>query len=450
MGAAAGAFAEGTPPLPTVGQLAWQDMELGMFICYDICSATGTPIGWWRKYKPIDPGLYNPVKLNTDQWMEAARTFGAKYAVFVAKHCSGFIQWQSDLYPYGVKQTKWRDGKGDVVKDFIQSCHKYKIRPGIYASMSANGYWEVDNPGLVNRGKGGDEARQAAYNRVCEKMCEELWSRYGELIEIWFDGGVRPPELGGPNIWPIQKRLQPKAMVHDNGAGEHGDIRWGGSERGFVGDPCWATMSRYVDHHTHNAGKDAPRIVAHGDPDGKIWMPAEADPVLRGKGNHEWFWQPNQEHTVFDLEALMKIYYESVGRNANLLLNSNPDREGLIPLVDFQRYVELGREIRRRFSKPIAETSGVGHDLELTLPRAARIDHIIAMEDIAHGERVREYVMEGLVPGNRWEKICEGTCIGHKRIQKFHPVEVAKVRLRCIKSVATPRIRKLTAYFAEV
>ena len=161
-------------PKPSTQQVAWQDCELGMFFHFDI------PVfkpGWdWRSWKDLpDPKLYDPKKLDTDQWLQAASSLGAKYAVLVAKHCSGFLQWQSDLYPYGVRQSPWRGGKGDLVRDFVKSCERFNIKPGIYASVTANGYLEVDNPGLVNRGRGGDPAKQAAYSRICEGMLSELW-----------------------------------------------------------------------------------------------------------------------------------------------------------------------------------------------------------------------------------------------------------------------------------
>ena len=169
----------------------------------------------------LTQNLYNPVDLDTDQWMEAAKAMGAKYAVFVAKHCSGFLQWQTDIYPYGVRQSGWRDGKGDVVGDFVESCRKYGIKPGIYASVTANGYWEVDNPGLVNQGKGGDPEKQAEYAGVCENMLTELWSRYGELTEVWFDGGALPPDKGGPDMIPILQEFQPNAIVFQGPHGIH-------------------------------------------------------------------------------------------------------------------------------------------------------------------------------------------------------------------------------------
>jgi len=420
---------EGTPdvealPKPSKQQAQWQDMELGMFFHFDI------PIykpGWdWRSWRDgPTPDMYNPAKLDTDQWMEAAKAMGARYAVLVAKHCSGFLQWQSDLYPYGVKQSPWRNGKGDVVRDFVESCRKYGIKPGLYASVSANGYLEVDNPGLVNRGKGGDPAGQARYVKICEQMLTELWSRYGELFEIWFDGGAIAVEKGGPDLVSIYRKHQPGAIVFQ---GPVASIRWIGNERGVAGYPCWATVPHRKDYH------------GPGDPDGRFWLPGECDVPVR---NHEWFWTPDAEQKLYPVEQLMDMYYRSVGRNCNLLLNANPNPDGLVPEADFQRYVEFGREIRRRFDKPLAQTSGKGNVVELTLPQPAKINHVIVMEDIEQGERIREYHIEGLVGPDTWRTLAGGQSVGHKRIEQFESVEVAKVRLRTLKSAAEPLIRTL-------
>ena len=135
-------------PVPTAAQRRWADMELGMFFHFDI--PVFKPRWNFRTFKDFpDPKLYNPAKLDTDQWMEAAKAYGAKYVVLVAKHCSGFLQWQSDLYPYGLRQAPWRNGRGDLVKDFVESARRYGLLPGLYASVSANGFLGVDNPGRV-------------------------------------------------------------------------------------------------------------------------------------------------------------------------------------------------------------------------------------------------------------------------------------------------------------
>ena len=427
IGSEGGTAGSAVLPRPSVQQAQWQDMELGMFFHFDL------PIykpGWnWRSWadRPT-PAMYNPAKLDTDQWMEAARAMGAKYAVFVAKHCSGFLQWQSDLYPYGVKQSPWRGGKGDVVRDFVESCHKYGIKPGLYASVTANGYLEVDNPGLVNRGKGGDPAAQARYVKICEQMLTELWSRYGDLFEIWFDGGALPVEKGGPDLVPIYQKYQPQAIVFQ---GPVASIRWIGNERGVAAYPCWATVPHRDNYH------------GSGDPDGQYWLPGECDVPVR---NHDWFWQPDSAHKLYALDELMDMYYRSVGRNCNLLLNANPNPEGLVPDADFQRYIEFGKEIRRRFAKPVARTQGQGSTVELKLPGPAVIDHVVLMEDIRHGERIRTYRVEGQTGPDTWRELCAGESVGHKRIEQFEPVEIARLRLRVSESVAEPLVRELAAY----
>jgi alpha-L-fucosidase len=139
------------------------------------------------------------------------------------------------------------------------------------------------------------------------------------------------------------------------------------------------------------------------------------------------------------------MYYNSVGRNCNLIIGVTPDRSGLIPEADVKRLAEFGAEVKRRFGKSIAETSGNADAIELDLDTPQKIEHIIIMEDIRQGERVREYHVDGFA-NNDWKELCAGSSIGHKRIEKFAPVEVAKIRLHCTKTTATPQIRKLAVY----
>ena len=163
----------------------------------------------------------------------------------------------------------------------------------------------------------------------------------------------------------------------------------------------------------------------------------------------DWLWIPDREHRLQPLDKLVDMYYKSVGRNSNLIIGAVPDMNGLIPEADFNRYVEFGREIRKRFGRPLARTQGRSKTLVLKLKQPTRFNHVVIMEDIAHGERVREYVVEALVPGGSWRKVCDGESIGHKRIQLVtdgETVEITKVRLRVTQSLATPIIRELAIY----
>ncbi|MCL5098100.1 MAG: alpha-L-fucosidase [Candidatus Omnitrophica bacterium] len=412
---------------PTPDQVAWQDMEIGLFIHFNIF----TYHPWINTYPKSradlpSPDLFDPEHLDTDQWIEAAKAIGAKYAVLTAKHGEGFCLWPTEAYDYGVKQAKWLRGQGDVVAAFVKSCRKYGIEPGIYCAVNCNVYMDVLEGGRV---KSGDHADQVRYRGICEQQLSELWGRYGPLGEVWFDGGALSPDKGGVNLEPLLRRYQPHAMVFQS---PQATIRWVGNENGVAPYPCWATAA-------------TPEPVGGGDPNGSFWRPGECDVPLRA---NEWGWKPAQEHLVRSLNDLMSIYYNSVGRNCNLLLNSTPDRDGLIPKADMARYREFGAEVQRRFGHSLAETSGQGNTLELVLPQKTRIDHVILQEEIAQGERVREYVVEGLVDG-QWRELANGSCIGHKRIEQFKPADVTTVRLRVTKSVAAPLIRKMAVYRTE-
>ncbi len=422
-------------PRPTPAQLAWQDFELGLIFCLDL--PVFAPGGWTPAKSTFDPNLYRPTKFDTDQWMEAAKAMGCRYAIFTATHFNGFLQWQSDLYPYGLKQSAWRRGKADVFGDFVRSCHKYGIAPGVFLSSHRNAWQKVWGH-RVNWGAGGPE--QAAFAKIGERMTEELVSRYGPLCEVWYDAGLLDPHGGGPDVLPVIDKYQKNTVFyHSSQRREH---RWIGNENGIAGEPCWSTMPDLATAdraHRESGNKQNRELLLHGDPDGKLWSPGMVDVPNR---NHEWFWRPGDEHKLFQPDALVEMYYQSVGRNCTFILGAVPDTDGLIPEPDFRIYSAFGKEIGHRFSNPVAEAASS----ELKLPRPSRIDHVCIMEEIAQGERIREYAVEGLTGPDRWSTLARGESVGHKWIHRFAPVEVAAVRLRVIRSTAPPLIRKLAVY----
>ncbi len=435
-GLAAAPFATALPR-PTAAQLAWQNYELGLIFCLDL--ATFLPGGWKETRETLDPNLYQPRRLDTDQWMEAAKAMGCRYAIFTATHFNGFLQWQSDLYPYGLKQTSWRDGKADVFGDFVRSCHKHGIAPGVFLSCHRNGYKKVWGH-KVNWGTGGEG--QAAFARLGTRMTQELVSRYGPLCEVWFDAGLLSPAEGGPDVLPVVDRYQKSTVFyHSPQRREH---RWIGNESGFGGEPCWSTMPDLSKADTaHRQSGKYRELLLHGDPEGQLWSPGMVDVPIR---NHNWFWHTGEESKLFTPEQLTQMYYQSVGRNCTFIAGAVPDQDGLIPEADVKVYAEFGNEIRRRFAHPLAQTKGQANELELRLPRPARFDHAVLMEDIAEGERVREYVVETLAAGGEWRRVASGESIGHKWIHRFPPVEAQRVRLRVTKSVAPARIRSFALY----
>ncbi len=434
-------------PVPNESQLAWQEAELGVLFSYDLHVFDGEKYRQgYNRINPIpDIQIFDPRHLDTDQWIRAAKAAGARFAILTATHETGFALYQSDVNPYCLKAVRWRDGQGDIVREFVDSCRKYDIKPGIYVGIRWNSFLGVHDFQVGGEGEF-RENRQAYYRTLCEGMVTELCTRYGELFEIWFDGGADHPDNGAPDVLPIVKKHQPNCLFYHNL--QLAEARWGGSESGTVPYPCWAT---FPNPYSHGGDTQAERIrlLKHGDPEGRYWMPAMSDAPLRGHdGRHEWFWEPGDEAHIEPLENLMDMYTQSVGRNSTLILGLTPDPDGLLPEPDVQRLAEWGREIERRFSNPLAVTFGEGSMLELRLPETHAVNHVILQENIKNGERVREYSVQAYQDG-KWVTVCEGTCIGHKRIQQLKPVTTERIRLVILEAVGNPQIKSFSVFYVE-
>jgi len=431
-------------PLPTQTQIMWQDAEIIAVFHYDIHVFDGKKyIQHENRITPIeDINIFKPEQLDTDQWIRAARDMGAKAAILTATHETGFALYQSDVNPYCLKAVKWRDGKGDIVADFVASCRKYGLKPGIYIGIRWNSFLGVHNF-KVMAGEEFAELRQAWYNRMVEGMVTEICTRYGPLFEIWFDGGALGPEFGGADVRQIIENYQPNCIFYHNT--NRADHRWGGSETGTVPYPCWATFPYPACMKDKYEGITID-LIKHGDPDGRYWCPAMSDAPLRGwNGRHEWFWEPDDEAHIYPLEKLVDMYYKSVGRNSTLILGITPDPRGLVPEPDVHRMKEFGDEINRRFGKPSARTKGMGDTITLDLTAPSEINHAVIMEDIAQGERIRKFTVEAMV-NDTWVKVSNGNCVGHKFIRRFDTIKTSKLRLRVTESTATPCIREFAVY----
>ena len=440
---------ENKDPLPNKKQLAWQEAEMGALVSYDLHVFDGKR--YIQKGNRIDPvfdyQIFNPAKLNTDQWAKSMKDAGFTFAILTATHETGFALYQSEVNPYCMKALKFQEGKGDIVRDFVNSCRKFGIKPGIYLGIRWNSLMGVHD--FKVNGEGAfRENRQKYYNYMVEGMVKEICTNYGELFEIWFDGGADSPENGAPDVLPIVQQYQPNCMFYHNK--QLAEARWGGSESGIVSYPCWATFPYYSTGAGESAHKEIAlnnfQLLKTGDPNGRYWMPAMSDAPLRGyKGRHEWFWEPNDEAFLFPLENLMDIYCKSVGRNSTLIMGLTPDPDGLMPEPDVKRLKEWGDEIKRLYADPVASVSGKGMKIELKLPEIQHINRIVIKENIALGERIRKFVLEGKTK-NGWEKIFEGSCIGHKFIHQFDAIEVFSVRLNILESSGEPQLLDISVY----
>jgi alpha-L-fucosidase len=402
--------------LPSLDQLKWQDLEMGMFVHF----APNTWQGVEQDNLSTPLSKINPKLLDTDQWASTAVDLGAKYIVFVAKHSGGFCMWQTQTTKYSIGNTPWRDGHGDVLADISASCRKFGLKLGVYVSP---------RDARHGAGIGGlckSPAQQKTYSAMYRRQLTEVLSRYGSMVEIWFDGSIVIP------VGDILDRYAPQAMIFQ---GPHATIRWAGNEDGFVPYPAWNSIS----------AADAKTGVAtalNSDPNGSVWMPNEVDvSILRPN----WFWSPTSQRNLLPLDEMTEIYYRSIGRGAQLLLNIPPDTSGLMPAADITLAKQFGREIQRRFGKSVAETSGTGELVTLTLPGGSRVDTFLMQEDCSFGERVRQYKIEARHAG-KWVTLGAGSAIGHKRIQPVAPTIADAVRFVAVESVARPQIRRLAVF----
>ena len=437
---------------PTPAQWQWQNAELAALVCWDLHAFDG------KFYKqpearitPVeDYNIFNPQKYDMDQWIKSLKDAGFKIAIFTVSHETGFFFHQSEATPYCMKALNWQDGKGDILRDFKTSCEKFGILPGVYIGTRWNAFYGVHDFKVHGEGRFA-ENRQQYYNRMIEKIVEEIFTNYGDWSMVWFDGGAHGPQQGGPDVLSVFEKYQPNCLFYHNL--QRADMRWGGSESGTVPYPCWATFPFRAFGAGESARKEISadnfQLLKNGDPEGGYYMPAMSDAPLRGHGGHDWFWEPNREHIIYPLDKLVDKYYNSVGHNTTLILGVTPNPDGLMPGPDVERLKEFGDEIKRRFSNPVANTAGVGEKLTLKLPGKQKVNQVVLMEDIAKGERVRKFLLEGKT-STGWETIFEGSCIGHKFIYRFDGLEVSSVRLNVLETRGEPGIKDFSVFNVEI
>lgn len=409
-------------PLPDNAQLRWQQHERIMFVCLDPCTWQG------REYDDHSVPLSRiaPWKLDTDQWCQVASLWGAKQILFVAKHTGGFCWWQTRTTDYGIKNTPWRNGKGDVLADLSISCRKFGLDLGVYVYPGD----ETWGAGIGSGGKTSDPSKQEPYNKVYRQQLTEVLSNYGTIREVWFDGSCVI------DVSDILKKYASKAVILQ---GPVASLRWVGTEDGYAPFSNWYTLSS-TDLQTGVA------TAVQSDPFGDAYAPVEVDvPLLKNKG-HKWFWAPNTDQMILSTDQLMDRYYKSVGRGSVLLLNSTPDTTGLIPESHVAAYKAFGDEIRRRFDTPLAWTEGEGKMLEIVLPKVTEVNHAILQEDLSKGQRVLAFTIQAQDERGAWKELYDATSVGFKRICSFDPVKTRKMRVVFTNAKAEPRIANFALY----
>jgi alpha-L-fucosidase len=346
-----------------------------------------------------------------------------------------------------MKALKWRDGKGDIVREFVDACRKHGIKPGIYVGIRWNSLLGVHDFVVDGSGKM-RELRQAYYNKMVEGMVKEICTNYGELFEIWFDGGAGDTALGAPNVLPIVQKYQPDCLFY--WSAQLSEARWGGSESGTVGYPCWSTFPypSMMMNQFPEIRKNDFHLAKHGDSTGAYYLPAMSDAPLRGyKGRHEWFWEPGDEDYLFPADALVNMYEKSVGRNSTLILGLTPDTAGLIPAGDVARLKEFGDAVHAKYGKPLGMVTGSGkNEISLLLNKPQLISSVMICEDISGGHRIRNFIVQAHT-GGKWINLFEGSAVGNKFIGVLPaPLLTKKLRLIIEGSFAPPLVSNFSIY----
>ena len=415
--------------LPSQRQIRWQATETNVFFHFGINTYTGREWGDGTD----DPKLFNPRDLDCRQWAKVSAEAGFKIGILTAKHHDGFCLWPSCFTDYSVISSPWKEGKGDIVREFVEAFTEYGLKVGLYLSP-----WDRHEASY------GDSERYNDY--YCHQLTE-LLSHYGPIDEVWFDGACaegpngRRQEYDWERYFNLVRTLQHDAVTFGDGGT---DIRWVGNERGYAGETCWSTIDPCAIRFPGDSGiSEANDALAHedliailnggqepGEGKDRIWRPAECDVSIRPG----WFYHPEQDEKIRTVDNLVELYFKSVGRNSLLLLNLPITPDGLIHPLDAARVTEWREVLNGMFEKNLIDENSTflterPGQITVTLEEAASARVLCLQERISEGQRIRAYRFESQDVSGEWHLLAQGTTVGHKRLQHFAPFTSDRFRL---------------------
>ena len=406
-------------------QIEFLKWEFGAFFHFGIRTFYEGHRDWDMKEMPLDG--FNPTNLDCGQWMRVIKEAGAKYAILVCKHHDGYANWPSKYTDYSVANTPWKNGKGDVVKEFTDACREYGIKVGLYYSPAEFG----------SKDKSSKDYDEYFINQV-----SELLSNYGKIDYLWFDGcGSEGHKYDEKRIVKVIRELQPDILIFNMW---DPDTRWVGNESGYA-------------HLQNNLTVNSTAFSVLTETDEQLeletekFLPVECDFRMRLRN---WFFSDQDEHTVKSLEELIGNYYYSVGRGANMLINIGPNREGLLPKKDSERLIELGKYIKEAFSNPIKfDFSKNENSYICKLKEPTVINHCVLKENEENLGIVEEFTIKAY-PYDYGQPITVyiGKTIGHKAICQFPAFFTDKIEIIIEKNKAgeeSEKIDEISLYFIK-
>jgi len=452
-------------PVPSERQLAWHELEYYAFVHFNMNTFSDMEWGMGDE----DPADFAPTELDTRQWAQVVKDAGMKGIIITAKHHDGFCLWPSAYTEHSVKNSHWRDGKGDLIRELAEACEEFGLKFGIYYSPWDRNHADYGKP---------------EYITYMRNQLKELLTNYGDLFEIWFDGANGGTGYYGganedrkvdklnyydwENTYALVRELQPDAVMFSD-AGP--DVRWVGNENGFAYETTWANLMR---DSVYAGMPEYPEKYAAGQENGSHWVPAESDVSIRPG----WYYHTHEDNKVKSLPELLDIYYNSIGRNSSLLINFPVDKRGLIHEKDREQILKLAEKIKEDFSDDLAPKASVisgrergkGYevskildqdpnsywttedgvdsvDIYFTFAKPTAFNRFLIQEHIPLGQRIKRFVLEAETEKG-WEKIYTGTTVGYKRILRFDEVETQRIRFKILDSKGSPTISKIGIFLA--
>ena len=452
-------------PLPNATQLTWADMETNAFVHFNINTFTDREWG----YGDESPKLFNPTNENANQWAKTLKETGFKELILTCKHHDGFCLWPSKSTDRSIKASPYKNGKGDIVREASDAAKRYGLKFGIYLSPWDRSRADYGTP---------------AYITYYRNQLKELFTNYGPVFEMWFDGAnggdgyyggakeKREIDRTTYYDWPTTLKMVRKMELNilffsDAGPG----VRWVGNEQGIAGETNWNTINT-DSLYPGKSGMES--YLGSGDPNGKEWVPAEVDVSIRPG----WFYHAREDSLVKTPEKLFEIYLTSVGRGSTLLLNIPPDRTGRFNAIDVKALYGFRALLNKVFANNLAAKAKVNADsyrgnrkqfapsnindgnketywatdddvktgsITIDLPKTSTINYILLQEYMKLGQRVKAFNV-AIWRDNTWQKVAEATTIGHKRILKIDPVDTKKIRVNITNSKACPVISNIEVY----
>lgn len=451
-------------PIPSENQMNWQEMEYYAFIHLSI--NTYTDMAWGMGSE--DPNIFNPTELDCRQWARICKEAGMKGIILTAKHHSGFCLWPSEYTEYSVKNAPWKNGKGDIMREMSDACKEYGLKLGVYLSPWDRNHADYGKPEYI------------AYFR---NQLSELLTNYGDVFEVWFDGANggdgyygganetrkidRKTYYDWQNTYKLVRKLQPNIVIwNDNG--DRADLRWVGTEAGYVGKTNWSLLNA--------TGDVSENMLHHGLQDGDSWVPGEVNTSIRP----EWFYHLREDSKVKTLPQLMDTYYNSIGRNGTFLLNFPVMPNGLIHENDEKAVLEFANAIKEAFAVNLAKNTNIetssfrgnssrfGADklidgdketywatddnitkasLTINFEKPTTFNRFLVQEYIKLGQRIKSFTVEAYVNAE-WRELAKETTIGYKRILRLQTVEATKLRFTINDSKSCPLISNIGIYNA--